>query len=308
MAIRRSDKIKAALFLIVTITLLTTLLISLIGTQWLKKKDRYYVEFKEPIRGLNVGSIVRYHGVQVGKVRKIIFDMDTTVTVSRVTVEVMQNTPVKVDSKAILEVDSLIVGNRFIQLTPGSSDASLLPPNNTERKYLIPSESSGLEITFRKFDGILAEMGPMMNNVGQMFSAENAHSISSILIQVNELIAKEEVSDKIGPLLENLNNMFSEENALVVSSILAQVDVAIATNAVSVAETLTEFRGTLKNINKSFEAANTMMVQNQRNIAVTLKNLRDTTESMQELVEKINRQPSLLIRGSKEEKEDWNNE
>ena len=122
------------------------------------------------------------------------------------------------------------------------------------------------------------------------------------------MIAKEEVSDKIGPLLENLNNMFSEENALVVSSILAQVDVAIATNAVSVAETLTEFRGTLKNINKSFEAANAMMIQNQRNIAVTLKNLRDTTESMQELVEKINRQPSLLIRGNQDGKEDWSDE
>jgi phospholipid/cholesterol/gamma-HCH transport system substrate-binding protein len=308
MAIRRSDKIKAVLFILVTTVLLTTLIISLVGTQWLQKKDRYYIEFKEPIRGLNVGSIVRYHGVQVGKVRKIIFDMHTTITVSRVTIEVMQNTPIKTDSKAVLEIDSLIVGNRFIQITPGSADAALLPPNSPERKYLIPSEPSGLEKTAGKIEVLLAEMGPMMNNIRQMFSSENAQSISSILVQVDTLIAQEEVSDKIGPLLDNLGDIFSEENANTVSSILAQVDVMIASNSTNVANTLEDFRATLSNINKSFEVANAMMIQNQRNIAVTLKNLRDTTESMQELIEKLNRQPSLLIRGSRNKEEDWSNE
>ena len=64
----------------------------------------------------------------------------------------------------------------------------------------------------------------------------------------------------------------------------AQVELAITTNSVAVSETLAEFRATLKNIDKSFESANAMMIQNQRNIAVTLKNLRATSESMQELI------------------------
>jgi phospholipid/cholesterol/gamma-HCH transport system substrate-binding protein len=234
--------------------------------------------------------------------------MHTTITVSRVTIEVTQNTPIKTDSKAILEIDSLIVGNRFIQITPGSADAQLLPPNSPERKYLIPSEPSGLEKTAGKIEILLAEMGPMMNNIRQMFSSENAQSISSILVQVDTLIAQEEVSDKIGPLLDNLGEIFSEENANTISSILAQVDVMIASNSTNIADTLDDFRATLNNINKSFEVANALMMQNQRNIAVTLKNLRDTTESMQELIEKINRQPSLLIRGSRDDKEDWSNE
>ncbi len=303
MAIRQSDKIKAILFLFVTAVLGIILVLSLIGTQWLQKKDRYYIEFKEPVRGLNVGSTVRYHGVSVGKVQKIEFSINITVAVSRVTVEVARYTPVKVDSKAILEIDSLIVGNRFVQITPGTAEAPLLKPNDPDRRYLIETEKSGAQKLFTTIEDISKQMGPLIQNVGKMFSAENANSISSILAQVDLLIAHEEVSGKVGPLLENLNSMFSPDNVQMVSTLLYRVDHAVAMNSTNVDQALVEFRATMESMNEGIHVANGMMIQNQRNIAETLKNIRVVTQTLQELLEKINRQPSVLIRGSTANKE-----
>jgi len=51
-----------------------------------------------------------------------------------------------------------------------------------------------------------------------------------------------------------------------------------------------------------------MMDQNQRNIAETVGNLRVATDMLNELLDKINRQPAVLLRGSKQEKEPWSDE
>ena len=66
MAISSSDKIKAIIFLIVSALLMVVIIFSLVGTQWMKQKDHYYIEFSESLGGLSTGSSVRFHGIKVG--------------------------------------------------------------------------------------------------------------------------------------------------------------------------------------------------------------------------------------------------
>ena len=265
MAIRRSDKIKAVFFLFVTTTLFATLIIALVGTQWMKKQDKYYVEFDEAVKGLKVGSLVRYHGEEVGKVTDIKFDPISAKT--KVTMDIQPNTLIKEDSVATIEVDSFIIGTKSIMITPGSANAPLLKPNDP--KVLIKSAKS----SFQKFSSKIVD-----------------------------------ITDQMGELIDNVNQVFTPENALAISSILYQIDFFMASNAITIVQTVEKFKESLKELDETVKTANQIMKQNQEDINITINNLKSTTDNLNELLDKLNRQPALLIRGAKIEKENWNDE
>ena len=58
----------------------------------------YRIYFAESVSGLNLGSPVKYRGVSVGQVKEIIIDKKDSRLI-RVTVEIENDTPVKVGTK-----------------------------------------------------------------------------------------------------------------------------------------------------------------------------------------------------------------
>lgn len=262
MAISRSDKFKAALFLLVTLGLFIIMVLALVGTSWMHEQNKYYIEFKESVRGLKPGSPVRYYGEEIGKVQRIKYESGARV--AKVTIEVNPVIDIKVDSKATLEIDSLIIGNRFIEITPGTINSDSLPPNDP--KHLIDSAPSN----FQKFQA----------NV-------------------------QDLSAELPSVIDNINRVFSKENASSLSSILYQVDTFMSTNASEFTETMAEFRATLKIMNEALESANSMILQNQRAIAQTIQNLQKTTYTLNELLDKVNRQPAVLLHGTPHKENPW---
>jgi len=265
MAIRRSDKIKAVFFILVTTSLFAALIITLVGTQWMKKQDKYYVEFDEAVKGLKIGSLVRYHGEEVGKVTDIKFDPASART--KLTMDITPHTMIKEDSIATIEVDSFIIGSKSIMITPGSANSPLLKPNNPN--VLIQSGES----SFQKFSSQIVD-----------------------------------ISQQMGVLIDNINSVFTPENAQSVSSILCQVDGFMKTNSALFVKTVDKFRLSLIQLDAAVKTADNLMLQNQNNINITINNLRIATDNLNEFLDKVNRQPALLIRGTKQEKETWDNE
>jgi len=245
--------------------LFATLIITLIGTQWMKKQDKYYVEFGEAVKGLKIGSLVRYHGEEVGKIIDIKFDPASVQT--KVTMDIVPHTMIKEDSIATIEVDSFIIGSKSIMITPGTASSPLLKPN--EPKVLIENAES----SFQKFSSQIVD-----------------------------------ISQQAGILIDNINTIFTPENASSVSSILCQVDCFMLTNSLLFVETVDKFRLSLIQLDTAVNTANNLMQQNQDNVSITINNLRIATDNLNEFLDKVNRQPALLIRGAKPEKENWNNE
>ena len=335
MAISSSDKIKAIIFLIVSALLMVVIIFSLVGTQWMKQKDHYFIEFTDSLGGLSTGSSVRFHGIKVGKVVKMNIDIQNQM--GFIEVEVTKNTPVKTDSIATIEVESFVTGTRYVQITPGSVGSDLLTPNDPDVK--IPCFKSG----FQKFAGNVVNLGsqaPMLvTNITAMFSQGNARAVSEI------------VQNQVPVLLDHVNAFFASQNALMVSSILVRVDSLIATNSHDLTMAIQGFNSTmaavnnmveenrevtrelLNNLNSASKTADSLLNENRSlisNIFVKTGSslddikeimeenrgpLRDTLEKIngsagliEEFMQKLNREPSMLIFGKEKESEDWVNE
>lgn len=219
MAISRSDKYKAGLFLVITCGLFLVMLIMLIGTSWLRVQDTYYIEFHESVRGLKPGSPVRYYGEEVGKVRGIFFDSQAHV--ARISVEVDPKTVIRQDCVASLEIDSLIIGNRFIEITPGDVTSPRIPPNNPQ--YLLRSQPSNLARFQANIQHLTGEMPQVIDNINRVFSPQNALMLSSILFQVNTFMetntaAFTETLDEFRVTLAMMNEALDSANKMILQN------------------------------------------------------------------------------------------
>lgn len=124
---------------------------------WLGKTEvdrevaRYNIYFSGSVAGLGVGGDVRFNGIKVGSVSQILIDRQDTSRV-RVIAEVAGDTPIREDSEATLQLQG-ITGVSFVQITPGSREAAILPvvAGRDMSKYpTIRSRTSTIEALFER--------------------------------------------------------------------------------------------------------------------------------------------------------------
>lgn len=129
MKITNAQKIKLGLFVIVSSILLISALY-FIGRKQNLFGDTFYVSAVfGNVSGLKIGNNVRYSGINVGTVKKIIMINDTTICVN-MAVESKILEHMRTNAKAVIGSDGL-VGSMVVNIFPGSRDAPLLKPGDT---------------------------------------------------------------------------------------------------------------------------------------------------------------------------------
>jgi phospholipid/cholesterol/gamma-HCH transport system substrate-binding protein len=97
---------------------------------WLGKSDyrgvydQYHAFMRQSVAGLSVNSTVKYRGVNVGRVKQIALNPDNIEEV-RLTLEILQGTPIRTDTVATLETQGL-TGLATLNLEGGSREAPRL--------------------------------------------------------------------------------------------------------------------------------------------------------------------------------------
>jgi len=146
---------------------------------------RYDILFEESVTGLELDSNVRYRGVPVGRVRDIRIDPENIERI-RVTIEVRGDTPVKVDTKASLELQGL-TGGIYVLLNEGTQGAAPLPGSETAPYPEIGSRPSNLAQIFEGAPELLAKGSLLLDRVTLLFSDENEAAVKEILVNVKTL-------------------------------------------------------------------------------------------------------------------------
>jgi phospholipid/cholesterol/gamma-HCH transport system substrate-binding protein len=174
------------------------------------REVRYSVEYGFA-GGVEVGSPVRVSGVKVGKVERIEF-LPQNVASKRedratlrlvVTVTPVAALAVREDSKFFINMAG-IIGERYIEISPGSANQGVLAPGSTVRGVDPP-----------RIDQLLSQGYGVFGQI-QDFLEENQQTMTDFLNQMRRLITdlnglmRGQDRKKIVVLVDNLNEITSD--------------------------------------------------------------------------------------------------
>ena len=318
--INKSQKIRLGIFVFIAAIIFLTTIALLSMNRYLKKQDIYYIAYENvSVLGLNVGSTVKYLGINVGTVRDIKIDPEN---VNRVilTVSIKEGTPIKEDVRA--DITTLgITGLKAIELRGGTNESLLLEPDG-----YIKAGTSMMEDITGKTEIIAEKIELALNNIIRLTSDTNQDELITLLkeasiavSQFNELL--EDNSPKIGRSITNLDLSMAELS-------VASGSVNNAVNKIEEFVTSDSIRIALRNISEVMEKlnkANIYTIDQNINLAVdqmnnvlnkmdqilkynltvfnaTMEELNETSQHLNNAARKINENPSILLFGGSEPK------
>ena len=312
-----AQKVRLSIFLIISSTVLLLFFIVLVGNRLLKRMDIYYIEYQDiSVTGLEPGSAVKFHGVQVGRVSGLAVKDAATVIVE---IEVERDTPVKMDTEAILTLVG-ITGLKFVELIGGSMESEDLPPRGT----IIAGQS-----LFEKISGraeiILVKLEQVLNNINQMTGQETTDSINKAINSISSLSTELDMllkdnrqsltnaisglenvmynltttTEKVDSTMTVVNNMIRSEE---IKSTVTNINYITGKlrqdiEDIHLVETSESLRELLQNANKMVINYDLLAARARDDILESLRNLEDTLENLRETTDVIRENPSVLLRG-----------
>ncbi len=252
----RAQKIRLGIFIFISSAILLILIGFFTAQRLFEKTDTYYVAYEDvSVSGLEVGSPVKYLGINMGTISQIYIDPDN---VNRVIVRISlkAGTPVKEDATADI-VAMGITGLKTIEVRGGSQEADFL-----EEEEFIQQGTSLVEDISGQAEVIAFKVEEVLNNLIDFTQPENLNRVS-------------ETVDKIADMTDNANNSF-----LMVNEVVQE-------NREELRETVTQANAMASNFNKTSEelvaASNKFnLLMQSDTIGEILGNLRDISITLQE--------------------------
>jgi phospholipid/cholesterol/gamma-HCH transport system substrate-binding protein len=280
--------------------------------------------------GVQAGAPVRYGGMLVGKVQRVLVDPGNSTRIE-IDITVKGDAPLKTDSVAKISTLGPLTDN-YIEISTGSERAALLPPGAPLQsaeafglpqlgdavQAMLPDVQSaiqklnhnldGLQVTLTRANDLLndrnrANIAGTLDGIDRMV-AEVRPKANASLDNLNGLLAEtrpkvaasltnvQELTTRLGPLLDSLNVTTARAN-----DTLGHLDSTLMENRPDIRASVAALRDTLAKTSRLLTALNQTSDQNSGNIDDLLDNLRMTTENLRVLTETLARSPASLIRG-----------
>lgn len=245
----RASYVAVGAFVIVLLSGLVVAALWFAHGQLAQHVTRYETFFASVGSGLTEGSPVRVSGVELGHVVSVGLDADNPARVRvRVTMDIAADAPIRSDSVATLEIQSL-AGTTAIEITPGSKDAPPIALEPGHRFPVIWSRESNLGQIVDAVPNLITKLNVLtdevqhvvddknrqaladtLDNLAQVTavaaahrediarllqnSATDAQDLHQAIVNLNEATQKlDRVADQASTALTNLNGMVQENRA-----------------------------------------------------------------------------------------------
>jgi phospholipid/cholesterol/gamma-HCH transport system substrate-binding protein len=282
--------------------------------------------------GVQPGAPVRYGGMIVGKVQRVLVDPANSTRIE-IDLAVSRDAPIKKDSVAKITTLGPLTEN-YIEISTGSQQAGLAPADSeltAEEAFGLPQlgdavqamlpeihktidkldqNLDGLQVTLTRANDLLndsnrAHVAGSLNNLDHMV-AEVRPKANDALDHVNGLLTDatpkvnasldnvQAATAKLTPMLDDLKKTVAQAN-----DTLAHVDSTLMDNRPDIRTTVTGLRDAVAKSNTLIDDLNQSLNQNADNIDQVLENIRMTTENLRILTDNLMHSPSSIIFGTK---------
>ncbi|MFW5892554.1 MAG: MlaD family protein [Bacteroidota bacterium] len=320
----KAKKVRLGIFILVSSVLLLILIGFFTAKRLFESTDTYYVAYQNvSVSGLEIGTPVKYMGINVGTIADIFIDPDN---VNRIIIELSlrEGTPVKTDATADI-VSMGITGLKTIEIRGGSNDADFLEQENfiAQGRSLVEDISGRAEVIAFKVEEVLNNLIDFTQpeNLNQVSSAiesisefsDNATSSFNLIdevIQENRTQLQETVeqSNQITKSFEVTAKEFQQAstkfNSLMQSDTLGIVlgnlrDISATLKESNLRELIENLAETTKQTQQILIRLDNDIDRGSENLTENLILLESTLENLEEISMKINANPSILIRGER---------
>ena len=322
----KAQKLRLGIFILVGASLLISLIVFFTAKSFFTERDTYYISYHDiSLNGLDVGSPVKYLGLQVGNVTDINIDPHD---VSKVIVKVAikSGTPIKTDSEADV-VNMGITGIKAIEIRGGTNNTDFL-----EKGSYIRAGTSMTAIITGKAEIIALKTEELITNL-QMFTepenmrkfSEAAESASSLIYLTEQTVRrldtiildnKDQVNAMISLTLESTQNLNRTSyklmgaadriNQIIASDTVNQVlgnarDISMKLKEADLGRLITEIANVAEQTSRLLRKVDRDIDEGSKDFTESLHLLKITLDNLNSASRKINNDPSILIRGSQEE-------
>lgn len=275
------------------------------GILWLSASKRYSAEYdtyvaymQESVSGLNLNAPVKYRGVEVGQVRKIMLDK-TNLEQVQLELAIERGIPIRQDTIATIRSQGL-TGIAFIELSGGSNNAPILEAASSKPYPVIKTGTSLLGRLDTSMTGLITSLNKTTDSLNAILDESNRGSLKRILADVATLTGtiaahKNELDKAVS------NASLTMEGVAKVSVQLPDLMQKISRSAEAVEKMAKEAGRASASVNKTFEGVGpdakrfaTEALPELERMAVTM---REMMSSLQRVTEQLENDPSLLLRG-----------
>ncbi|MFO7891556.1 MAG: MlaD family protein [bacterium] len=317
--ISRLQKVRLGIFFLVSISALIILIGVIVVPTILQEKKIYYIGYSNlSLTGLQEGSRVKYHGLNVGQVTDISIDPND---IRRVIVELSlePDVPIKKDTKA--DVTMLgITGLKVIELRGGTNESDILP----EGGFIHPGKSITEMIT-GKAEVISEKAEIVLNNITRFTSTENLERVEEFISnasqsfnQLNDILGTnkqtfqrslnntEQITRDAHSLIVTTDSLVKKFNTLTRSDTVDLIlgNLAEISKSLKEAELVTminELNRTLNYSTKVLKEVDVSIMKTRSELGTTVETLKESVIYLNQIVRMISEDPSVLVRGVRPE-------
>jgi phospholipid/cholesterol/gamma-HCH transport system substrate-binding protein len=303
MSISRAERTRLGVFLVAGISLLAIFFSVTLGIRFTKTTKTYFTYFGgESLSGLEQGATVKYTGVPIGKVDKISYQ-PTDLSKVKVSLKVQSDFPLKTDMYATTGMLG-ITGLKYIEILGGSDTAHLLKSGSE-----LPTRVSMFSAISGKAEAIVAKIELLVNNLNQLSNPDSLRSLRVLLDNVAAITG--DARTMTADITPKVNNMAGSAAELVAKADLIASDIKKFTGSLDSAFSAGKITNTLSFVDSAaialkVVAENMALIvrQSREDFTVTMQNLREATESANQLAKMLEENPSLLIKGETQKERD----
>ncbi len=216
--------------------------------------QRYEIYYDGTVSGLTAGSPVRYLGVDVGKVARIMLDPKNRKRVE-VIADIEEAAPIDTRTLALLSLQG-VTGLLFIDLEEDPKATSNGPLPMGERYPVIRSAPSDLDLFLRSLPALANHAIDLVDHMDQVFSDENVKNFNAVL--ANTRVA----SDKAPVLVHEIEDLVANLRHTSDQVDTAAADFDAVTNDADIKTSLANIRRISESLASASDRLNQFVTQN----------------------------------------------
>ncbi|MCS4196751.1 MlaD family protein [Salinibacter ruber] len=306
--------------------------------QFFEQRTTFISYFDESVNGLDVGAPVKFKGVPIGEVTDINLRVDLENETFQVPVQYAVNLDPVTDTtgarlnlddpallrdqiedglRAQLQLESIVTGKLYVELTYISDPDSAVYAQGPPSRLSIPTElsplaklgegASGLVTNLRQFDvtQINENLVTFLVSANDKLEALDAEAINRSALSTIESVREVVESKEVRTALQDMPKATERLRATIkdAQALIQRLDRGVEPTADELEKTSRQLRATLKRMRRTMDEVDQTLSPNsgigyQMNEA--LSNLSEATEALRVLVQSLERNPSMFLRGREE--------